>query len=289
MTWSDAITGFWSSVWPYLAFPAGFGAKVAFDHWATFKSNKAIEGYKAELRKSEAEFNRALKAQDDEIAALRTSVLGGLSARSAAVSQRKLQAVDRLWAAIVDLNQYLMVSKMMSPIKIDESIEAASQENDEGQRVRNFADMIWQTCGLDNMKPAPAVPDNERPFLTETAWARFSLYRSVITLPIFHLAAMKGGMSPSFMKSPQPLLDAAKVALPHYSELIDNFGVSALSEIIDDIRDLVLAEVRNIIAGTSVDADLEAASKIIAATRAFDEAPDQTTEIPFKVRRAAKV
>lgn len=279
MAWSD-LPGIWSSTWPYLSFAAGFVAKAAFDHWVGYKSNKAIEGYKGDLRKSEAAFNRALQAQDDEIAALRKTALDGFAVKSAAVTQRKLQAVDRLWTAIVDLNRYQMVSKMMSPINIGAAIEAASQQTAEGLRARQFAEMLWRTCGLDDLKPPPSPPDNERPFLTETAWARFSLYRSAMTLPVFHLAAMKGGMTPRYLKSPQPLLDAAKAALPHYSQLIDDYGVSALPEILDDIRDLVLAEVRDIIAGTSTDGDLETASKIIAATRQFDETTSPAPEIP---------
>jgi hypothetical protein len=274
MTLTGSWLEIWSSAWPYITFATGFISKACIDRWIEYRASKSVEGYKAELRKNEAVFNDALKAQSDEIAALRSSVLGGLTARSAAVSQRKLVAVDRLWAAIVDLNRYLIVTRMMSPIKVEEAIKTASQQNDEAERVKNLAEMIWRTSGLDEMRAPPAPPDNERPFLTETAWARFSLYRSVITLPIFHLAAMKGGMKPDFIKSPQPLFDATKAALPHYSQFIDDHGLAALPELLDEIRDLVLQEARNIVAGSSVDGDLETASKIIAATRRFDEAAD---------------
>jgi hypothetical protein len=261
----------WSSAWPYLVFLAGFISKLGLDKWAEYKVSKSVEGYRADLRKKEAILNDAMKAQRDEIAALRSSVLGGMTARSGAVSQRKLVAVDRLWAAVVDLNRYIIVTRMMSPIKVEEAIKTSSLGNDEAQRIRSFADMVWRTCGLGDMKPPPVLPDNERPFLTETAWARFSLYRSVMTLPIFHLAAMKSGMKPDYIKSPQPLFDAAKAALPHYSQFIDDHGLAALPELLEEIRDLVLQEARNIIAGSSVEADLETASKIIAATRKFDE------------------
>jgi hypothetical protein len=271
MTLTGSWLEIWPSAWPYLAFPAGFISKVGLDRWAEYRVSKSLEGYRADLRKKEAILNDAMKAQSDEIAALRNSVLSGLTARSAAVSQRKLVAVDRLWAAVVDLNRYIMVTRMMSPVKVEEAIKTGSLQNDEAQRVKSFAEMVWRTCGLDDMKPPPALPDNERPFLTETAWARFSLYRSVMTLPIFHLAAMKGGMKPDFMKSRQPLFDAAKAALPHYSQFIDEYGLAALPELLDEIRDLVLQEARNIIAGSSVEGDLETASKIIAATRRFDE------------------
>jgi hypothetical protein len=279
VTWLE-VAGIWSSTWPYLTFPAGFAAKAIFDHLVGYKSNKAIEGYKADLRKSEAAFDRRSKSQEDEIGALRKTALDGFAVASAAVTQRKLQAVDRLWAAVIDLNRYQIVSKMMSPIKIEEAIEAAAQQTADGLKARQFAEMLWRTCGLNDMKPPSSPPDNERPFLTETAWARFSLYRSAMTLPIFHLATMKGGMPPRWLKSPPPLLEAVKTAMPHYSQLIDDYGISALPELLDEIRDLVLAEIRAIIAGTSTDHDLEKAAKIISATRKVDDPNIQLPDVP---------
>jgi hypothetical protein len=284
MAWSD-LTNVWLSAWPYLAFPAGFVAKSAFDHWVGYKSDKAIEGYKADLRKIEAAFDRRSKFQDDEIAALRKTALDGFAVASAAVTQRKLQAVDRLWTAVIDLNRYQIVSKMMSPINVEAAIESSSQQTPDGLKARQFAEMLWRTCKLDDLKPPPSPPDNERPFLTETAWARFSLYRSAITLPIFHLAAMKGGMPPRWLKSPPPLLEAVKTAMPHYSDLIDDHGISAVPELLDEIRDSVLAEIRAIIVGTSTDYDLEKAARIIAATRKIDDPAIQPPSIPSDLAR----
>ncbi|HTB03755.1 MAG TPA: hypothetical protein VK804_25065 [Bradyrhizobium sp.] len=284
VAWSD-VAGIWSSTWPYLTFPAGFAAKAVFDHLVDYRSNKAIEGYKAELRKTEVAFDRKSKSQDDEIAALRRTALDGFAVASAAVTQRKLEAVDRLWAAVIDLNRYQIVSKMMSPIKVDVAIEAASQQTPDGLRARQFAEMLWRACGLDDMKPPPSPPDNERPFLTETAWARFSLYRSAMTLPIFHLASMKGGMPHGWLKSPPPLLEAVKTAMLHYSQLIDDYGVSAVPELLDEIRDMVLDEIRAIIAGTSTDYDLEKAAKIISATRSVDDLNTRPLEVPPDLAR----
>jgi heptaprenylglyceryl phosphate synthase len=91
---------------------------------------------------------------------------------------------------------------------------------------------------------------------------------------------MKGGMPPRWLKSPPPLLEAVKTAMPHYSDLIDDHGVSAVPELLDEIRDLVLAEIRAIIVGTSTDYDLEKAGKIISAIRKIDDPTMQPPSIP---------
>jgi hypothetical protein len=274
------IAGLWSSAWPYLTFSAGFAAKAVFDALVSHKSNKAIEGYKADLRRTEAAFDRKSKSQDDEIAALRKTGLDGFAVASGAVIQRKLQAVDRLWAAVIDLNRYQLVSKVMGPINIDAAIETASQQTPDGLKARQFAEMLWRSCGLDDLKPPPSPPDNDRPFLTETAWARFSLYRSAMTLPMFYLASMKGGMPPRWLKDPPPILEAVKTAMPHYSQLIDDHGVAAVADLLDEIRDMVLDEVRAMIAGTSTDYDLEKAAKIISATRTVDTPITPPPDVP---------
>jgi hypothetical protein len=256
-----------------------------FDHLVSYRSNKAIEGHKAELRKSEAAFERKSRSQDEEIAALRKTALDRFTAASTAVTQRKLQAVDRLWTAVIDLNRYLIVSKMMAPIKVGAAIATAAEQTPDGIKIRQFAETIWRTCNLDDMKAPPAPPDNERPYLTETAWARFSLYRSAITLPIFHLATMKTGMPPEWLNPPTALLDAVKTAMPHYEQLIDDHGIAVLPDLLDEIRELVLAEIRAMIAGTSTDYDLEKAAKIIAATRNVEVPHIAPPDIPTDARK----
>ena len=49
------------------------------------------------------------------------------------------------------------------------AIEAAAQQDEEGRKAREFAEMIWKTSGItDNANPPPEWIDKERPFLPPT-------------------------------------------------------------------------------------------------------------------------
>jgi hypothetical protein len=56
---------------------------------------------------------------------------------------------------------------MISPIKFDEAIRIASQQNEEGEKVRQFADTYWNMLKLDDVKIKESA-DKERPFVSET-------------------------------------------------------------------------------------------------------------------------
>jgi hypothetical protein len=84
---------------------------------------------------------------------------------------------------------------MAAPIKMEVAIEAAAQQDEEGRKAREFAEMIWKTSGItDNANPPPDWIDKERPFLPPIAWAIFSAYRHVLALPIAQITVMRTGV-----------------------------------------------------------------------------------------------
>jgi len=75
---------------------------------------------------------------------------------------------------------------------MDFVIDGASKLTEEGGKFREFGEVIWKLCGLDNLKPFEP-PDKQRPFLSPIVWALFSAYRQVLTLPVVQVAALKTG------------------------------------------------------------------------------------------------
>jgi len=257
---------------------AGFAAKAIIDQLAAYRSGKAIEAIKIEFQAKLESIKSEIKLRDEALSALRASVLQRSDARAGVLAQRRIAAVERLWTAVIELAPFVMASKMTAPIKLEAMLMQAAKQDEQGKKIRNFAEMYWKMLKIEDIKTTIS-PENERPFLSETAWARFSLFSSVVTYPVTMLAAIKSGFDPELINDPKPLLDAVKTAMPHFSSLIDEFGTVALAEVRDHIRDLVLEEVVNIIEGKSLDNDhLEQAAKIIAATTAYNETkPKQPT------------
>jgi hypothetical protein len=272
MSLNDQIVSLWPTVWPALTLLVGFAAKAVIDQLAVYQSGKAIEGIKAEFQTKLEGLRGEIKSRDEAMGALRASVLQRSDARAVALAQRRITAVERLWTAVIELGPFIIASKMTAPLKFEAMLTQSSKQNEQGKKIRDFAEMYWQMLKVDNVKTTIS-PESERPFLSETAWARFSLFRSVVTYPVTMLAAVRSGIDPDLIKDPKPLLDAMKTAMPHFSSLIDEFGIGTFPELRDQLQDLVLKEVLNIIEGESLDKNhLEEAAKIIAATNAYNEA-----------------
>ena len=46
---------------------------------------------------------------------------------------------------------------MVGSMNMEYTLNAAAQQNEEGRKLREFAEVIWKTAGLDNLKPLEFV------------------------------------------------------------------------------------------------------------------------------------
>jgi hypothetical protein len=235
----SAIGGFLGALFLLPTRLAEFALKHSFD--------RLLESYKGPQLQVLEQFKHELKSRDEQIASIRTLALSGLATRTEVLTRRKIQAAEVVWASVMEYKRYRHVVEMVGSIKLKEAMEHASQEGEEGEKVRRFAATIIDTMKIENLK-FEASPDREQIFVNADVWARFALFRSVMTLPISKLLAMRGGMKPSIIKSQAPLLLAAKSVLPHMTSFIDEYGEEGLSYLYDLFEEEVL---KAIVAGFS--------------------------------------
>ena len=157
--------------------------------------DQKIEELKAQLRRDEEQLKADLRSRDDEIAALRSGALSGMASRQAALDKRRLEAIEKVWSAVIDRWQWKNLAKMVGSLDMDYTLSAAAQQNEEGRKLRKFADVIWKSAGLglDNLKPSTEFIDKERPFLSPMTWALFSAYRQVLNFPAVQMMVMRTG------------------------------------------------------------------------------------------------
>jgi hypothetical protein len=216
----DEILSLWPSIWPAITLLAGFVAKATIDHWAAYRSGKAIEAIKAELQTKLEGVRAELRSRDETVNVLRNSVLQRSDARAIKLVERRIAAVEKLWASVIELDAYVMASKMTAPMKFEVMLQAAARNDEQGAKIREFAERYWAILKIEQTK-ITVLAEIERPFLSETAWARYTLFRNVVTYPVTMLASIKSGIDPEFIKDPAPLLDAVKTALPHHTDWVD--------------------------------------------------------------------
>src|SRR5258708_7052184 len=82
---------------------AVFIAKAVVEKGIQHQFNGALEELKSELRLQEEKLKATITAEQDHIRSLQQLVLSGMSNRNQALDKRRLEAIERLWKGIVDL------------------------------------------------------------------------------------------------------------------------------------------------------------------------------------------
>src|SRR3546814_294627 len=94
------------------------------------KFDKRLEVVRAELRAGEEALKSELRAREAQLAALRDGVLSGRLHRQNLLEERRLQAAERIWAAVIDLQKYKNSAATMAVLK-DFHLLAPRASNDQ--------------------------------------------------------------------------------------------------------------------------------------------------------------
>src|ERR1700722_19216615 len=95
-----------------------------------------LETIRADLRGIEERLKSDLRLKESEISALRDGVLSGRAQRQTLLDKRRLEAVERIWAAVMALTPYRAVAAMMSRV----NLKAAVNEAPRHPGMRKFAE-----------------------------------------------------------------------------------------------------------------------------------------------------
>lgn len=276
--WSAAITS--SLVVSLAGIVAGTYYKAKVEKAIQHNFDTKLEALRAGFRMDEEALRAELQAKGEQIAALRGGALSGLASRKAAIDQRRLEALDRVWAAATNKAQYKSAARMSASINMDVALDAAAKQDAEGAKLREFATVIWNAAGLENLKAYDSA-HSERPFLPPLVWALYSALSQVLSHPVAQLAAMRTGAGGKALIDPKPMLDLVKSALPHQTAFIDQFGVGGLAYLIDELEEALLREIQRALHNPNVDqASLEQAAAILKAAEKLAKTSREAIEPP---------
>lgn len=201
----------------------------AIDRTVQHKLDERLERIRAEIRSAET-----------SIDALRTGALSGVTARQTMLDTRKLAAVERLWAAVVSMSSAKTVALMTGSVKLDELLRRSNGTDSQARSVQQFAGLMLKGLLPEGFKYDP-VPDRERPFLSPQAWSLFVAYRLAISHPVMVLTLAQSGVGADEMKAdPKESLEILKAALPHFTDYIDQYGLTGLHLLIPRLEERLL-------------------------------------------------
>lgn len=274
MTWANWIPAISSStVLAIVGFLVGTYYRAKVEKAIQYSFDRQLEQFKANLRR-----------KDEEIAAMRSAVLSGLIGRNSALDKRRLKAAEQLWTAVIEMAPLRLLAKMAEKVNVEAALQKAAKQDQEGEKTRAFAKVVWDTAGLDSFKPQ-SPPDTERPFISPIVWAHFSAYRQVMQRPWVEFHAMKGGIDKRILADPKPLLDLVKSVLPHFSNFIDEHGASGLPYLAEILENSLLYEITKSLDDPHIDEVMvERTAKINELIRKFGAGSDPKIDVPEDLR-----
>jgi hypothetical protein len=258
-------------------------ALFAGRHWIAARVSKGIQHHfdreietlRTELHKAEEEHRSELRSREAEIAALRSTVLAGSAGRQALVDKRRLEAVERVWKAVNDLAASL--KSLSQTMAILNYAAVAKEVND--PKMQQFLSVIGSTAPTDfqNLKN---VARDEQPFVSESAWAYFHAYRSILYMNLARFQVLKNAAvmdrdDPEKYFSKESLQKILIAALPHQKEFITGNDMGAYHYLLDELEASLLAELRRILDGAESDQML--AERARAIMEAVKEAGREAT------------
>jgi hypothetical protein len=234
-----------------------------------------IENLRAELRINEERLKSDLRAKEAEILALREGVLSGRINRQVLLDKRRLEAAERIWAAVIALGPAKALSATMSIIKYD----AVVKDTELRQAIDSFLPPTD-----DYSKP---IAMNEQPFVPQIAWAYFFAYIVIIRSACIRAESLRAGIEqPEQFFDVRKVKEVLKAALPHKAEFIASSQPAAFHDLLDELEERLVAELKNMLEGRDLDeAAIVQAKHIVDAT---NKLASQGTEIEAAIKKRAR-
>lgn len=197
--------------------------------------------------------------KESKIDALQSYILSGRAGRQSQVDKRRIEAVERLWLATLELRAFRVATTNLTLLNLD-NIEKALPSNQnlkaalEAMRGDDLAQQIKADRG-----------EYERPFVSLRTWSLYSALKTIL-----HICYVKVFLVTNEVRNSDRLInfdnvkEMVKAVLPHHAEYIEKNGFRGIALLIDEIEDLLLASLQNTLSGDEADdADLEKSARII--------------------------
>ncbi len=152
----------------------------------------------------------------------------------------------------------------LSVLKFD----AVAKQVHNDPKLREFVEKLTETLGGDGFEERMAEirADEERPFVSEFAWALYAAYAAIIlgawaTMKILSIGAEH---VERYIKRDH-VNGLLKAVLPHQADYIDKYGEAAYYHLLEELEKNILAEMKRSLDGAeSDDENIKRSSEIMA-------------------------
>jgi hypothetical protein len=217
-----------------------------------------LEELRAALRASEERLRAQLREREAELQALRTGALSAMTSRQVALDDRRLEAVDQLWSAYIELSRARFIAGFMAIVKFEE----AAKEAERNDRARQAFEMMG--LGFDPKKLDVSGASKARPFVSPMVWAVFAAIQAITMHSLVRWTALKTGIGNTKLINDEAVKDLVVAVLPAQKDYLEKVGPGSYYYVLEALDERLLAEIRAMLSGASDDlTSVERASKIV--------------------------
>jgi hypothetical protein len=260
---------------------AGLALKLSIEKGVQSLFDIKLEKIKADFRRDEEQLRADLRSRDAQIDSLRKGALSTMASRHAALDKRRLEAVENIWAAVVQRSQLKLLVGIAKSINMDVMMERASKRGRDAENLQSMARLFCETGKVDEIGSLSNAY-SERPFVTPVIWALFSAYNLVILRPAAQFMLMRGGVDGGVLNTSPAMTEMIKKALPHQAEFIDKFGPNSVILLVDELEEKLLTAICQALEGKELDGQsvqqaneiLKLADEVLAGQSAKVDVPE---------------
>jgi hypothetical protein len=219
---------------------------------AVFGFDKELTRLRGEISRSETRLRDELEASQKALESIKTASLSGAASRHQAIENKRIEAAQAIWNAVVDLSKLRYAAELAGSLEL---AEVAKRITNGDAKMRQFMDMIVQPIAIDKLPETDTA--RHRPFITESVWAAYSAYSTILHISLSRLKMAQVGMTDADdMLTVDALNKIIATALPQHEEFIKEHGVAGYHMLIDELENLVLSSIKNMLESKETDAAL---------------------------------
>ena len=228
--------------------------------------DEKIEIIKSNLRIAEQKISDLSAARNKELDTIRESLLVLQNDKLNLTHKKRVEAAEKIFILSDKLSQLKLGIEMLKSINLDK----LTKDNNK-QDAKKFFEILSSTSNLDkalqDMKDYPI--DAARLFLSNTAWAYFTVYRSILTYGAIKIKFYETGLNDESLFKEGHLSSSIIELVPNSKEGFDKYGEEYAFYWLDYVHDNLILQLQKIVNGEEDEQlDAEKAAKIAKAAKA---------------------
>lgn len=188
-----------------------------------------------------------LKSKETEISILRNGALSAMESRQIAVDKRRLEAIDQLWTSFNSYNGARLIATTLRSIDFKKAAEHSKSDI----KTRQFFETLgnnFDPKSLDNISAAKA-----KPFVSAMAWATYVAYSAICMHAVLRMHTLSYGLGTEKLIDDEAVKKLIIVALPSFTEYLEEFGSDSYHYILDSLESKLLQEIQLMLSGVESD------------------------------------